>query len=362
MVRRQVKRLSTLEGTARPPAAASFEGDLDLSRGPEWFLDLAVRRARHRPLRVTIGQLIAVWQARTLSNTIIQRVQMELERHSLVVEPGLRGRELATVVEIRRPDHGPTGEADGIGYNIGDIESARNGLYCVDWNEQVTGMFDEMLRSKRDHVGVTDEEGRLIGCANWIEVCCEMQSSPETLAGQVARPAREVHASEKLFSLTSDVIKHGFVCVVDDTGAVTGAVNCADIAKEHERRLLPLSMIEEIEARLRRRITGRVQVRYEKRNGKVVSQWKQRERLTFGDYVALIKEDETFKQMGWGMPGSRLGKAVDRVRTIRNAVFHHKPGRPNQDDVTELEALLRSLEGFDSSSTRNLRKPGPSSE
>lgn len=360
MVRRQVKRRSTLEGAARSPSTAPSVEELDPSRGPEWFLDLAVRRARARPLRITIEQLILVWQARTLTNSIIHRVQLELERHDLVVEPGLRGRELAAVVEIRRSDHESLGEAGDIGYSIGDIPSARDGLYCVDWNEPVTAMFDEMLRSKRDHVGVTDEDGMLIGCANWIEVCSEMHSSPETLAGQFVSPAREVHASEKLFSQTSDIIKRGFVCVVDDSGAVTGAVNCADIAAEHERRMLPLSLIEEIEVRLRRRISGRVQVRFTRRNGKVSTEWKQRDRLTFGDYVALIREDESFKSMGWGMPGSRLSKAVDRVRIIRNAVFHHKPGRPNQDDVTELEAVLRSLEGFDSSSSRARRRPDPS--
>jgi hypothetical protein len=361
MVRRQVKWLSTLDDSSRKSDDSSNDEDLDPGRGPKWLLDLAAGRALDRPLRIKVERLVAFWGARSLS-TVMQRVEEELGQRELVAEPGLRGLEPSAVIELRHAGLVPAGEFSGIGYSIGDIPSAKNGLHCVRWNEPVTAMFDEMLRSKRDHVGVRDESDRLIGCANWIEVCCEMQNSPETPADCVAKPPLEVHASEKLFSLTREILKRGFVCVVNEFGAVTGAVNCADITAEHERRMLPLSLIEEIEERLRRRISVKVEVRYQRGRGKSFTRLKRRDDLTFGDYVSLIKEDETFKQMGWGMPGSRLGKAVDRVRIIRNAVFHHRVGRPNQDDVTELEALLRSLQGFDSASIPVSRRPDPAAE
>jgi hypothetical protein len=357
MVRRKVKRLSSLEGAARKPATAPPDDDLDPARGPGWLLEQAADRTPDRPLRITIERLIAFWQARTLSNTMVQRIEEELEGRGLVIEPGLRGLESSTVVELRKAGQEAVGESGSIGYSIGDIPAAKDGLYCVYGHEPVTAMFDEMLRSKRDHIGVTDETDELIGYANWIEVCSEMQDSPLTPASKVARRAREVHASEKLFSLTSEILKNGFVCVFDDSGAVTGSVNCADITAEHERRMYPLSLIEEIERRLRSRISVNVQVRYGRGRGRSSSRTKQRDELTFGDYMYLIKDDENFKQMGWGMPSSRLHKAVNRARIIRNAVFHHRAGRPNQEDVTELEALLRSLEGFDSSSSRDRRKP-----
>jgi len=357
MIRRQVKRLSSLDDASRRPANATAENDLDPKEGPKWLLDQAAQRSMERPLRIKVERLIAFWQARMLSNTVIMRIQEELEQCGLVAEPDLRGLDLGAVVEIRQAAVVQKGETAKIGYSIGDIPSARDGLHCVNWDEPVTAMFDEMIRSKRDHVGVTDADGLLVGCANWIEVSSAMQASPETPAELVAtRQPLEVHASEKLFAWTGQIIKRGFVCVVDESGAVTGTVNSADITAEHERRMLPLSLIEEIEVRLRNNIPERIEVQY-RRGRKVFKQWKSPDRLTFGDYVSLLSEDESFRKMGWGVPGSRLSRAVNRVRIIRNAVFHHKPGRPNQDDVAELEALLRTLEVFDNSSNRRSAPP-----
>jgi restriction system protein len=355
MIRRQVKRVSTLDDVSRRPEKAPAETDLDPDKGPSWLLDHAARRGPDQPVRIKVEHLIAFWEARMLTNTVVLRILEELETRGLTAEPDLRGLELSAVVEIRPLGRDTAGETSAIGYSIGDIPSARGGLYCVNWDEPVTAMFDEMLRSGRDHVGVTDKEGRLIGCANLIEVSSAMHSSPETPAVQVVRKQLEVNASEKLFRWTGEIIRRGYVCVVDESGAVTGSVNCADITAEHERRMLPLSLIEEIEVRLRNRIPERIEVAY-RRGRKVIKERKRPDDLTFGDYVTLIREDESFRKMGWGVPGSRLSKAVNRVRIIRNAVFHHKPGRPNQDDVAELEALLRTLEVFDGASSRNHRR------
>jgi hypothetical protein len=354
MIRRQVKRLSTLDDVTQRPVEVPPDNDLDPKRGPKWLLDLASQRGPDRPVRLKIEHLIAFWQARMLSGTVVTRILEELEKYGLRVEPDLHGLELSAVVEIRQADQDASGETSAIGYSIGDIPAARDGLYCVNWNEPVTAMFDEMLRSRRDHVGVTDKDGLLVGCANMIEVSRAMQDSPETPADLVAKPYLDVNASEKLFRWTGEIIRRGYVCVVDDSGSITGTVNCADITLEHERRMLPLSLIEEIEMRLRNSIPERIEVAY-RRKGKVFKERKRPDQLTYGDYVTLIREDESFRKMGWGVPGTRLSKAVDRVRIIRNAVFHHRPGRPNQDDVAELEALLRTLEVFDNSSNRNRR-------
>ncbi|GLI40202.1 hypothetical protein GALLR39Z86_00520 [Glycomyces algeriensis] len=306
--------------------------------------------------------MIAFWQARIVSSTVILRILEELEKHGLTVEPDLHGLELSAVVEIRPVGQETAGDTSAIGYSIGDIPAARDGLYCVNWDEPVTAMFDEMLRSGRDHIGVIDKDGLLIGCANMIEVSRAMHNSPETPAELVAKGRHlEVNASEKLFRWTGEIIRRGYVCVVDESGSVTGAVNCADITLEHERRMLPLSLIEEIEVRLRNSIPERIDVAY-RRRGKVFRERKRPDDLTFGDYVTLIREDESFRKMGWGVPGSRLSKAVNRVRIIRNAVFHHRPGRPNQDDVAELEALLRTLEVFDNSSGKNPRRDNASND
>ncbi|MBO3735477.1 CBS domain-containing protein [Glycomyces niveus] len=346
MIRRQVKRVSSLDNVVRNSGQSTPEVDLDPKKGPEWLLDLALERGPDRPVRLKVEHLIAFWQAGILSVPTILRILEELERRGLSVEPDLRGLGLSAVVEIRRAGQAASQDSTRIGYCIGDVPAARSGLNCVDWDQPVTAMFDEIARSRRDYVGVTDEDGRLMGCVGLIEVTSAMHASPETPAAQVVvRPQLDVDASEMLFNWTGAIIERGFVCVVDETGAVTGAVNCADVTAEHQRRMKPLSQIEEIEVRLRNLLPDEIDVTYRKGRREFTTR-KRTDQLTFGDYVTLIRKGGIFRELGPSFPVARFGEAVDRVRVIRNAVFHHRPGRPNQDDESELEALLRTLEVF----------------
>lgn len=155
-----------------------------------------------------------------------------------------------------------------------------------------------------------------------IGVRTALHGPPETVA-EASEEAATLALDAPLGAVYDLIVRHEYV-LVEDEGELVGIVTPSDLAAGLRGRGETLLLLEEIEGRLRRRISDRLDPREIARALPPHRRSEGPDGLTFGGYAQLLEDDENWDRMRFGVGRSRFLARLREVGEIRNAAMHFR--------------------------------------
>ncbi|UWM48557.1 CBS domain-containing protein [Streptomyces carpaticus] len=360
-------------------------------RGVDTVADLAKTVAANGPVPMTIRDLLALWDAGSRNSAVVDRVRADLAGYGLSTTPPFtdgsidtlikvlsigtapetvaRNRERAfhlSTIEGKPPAENVPEAADGppeeieeidaatapeIGLRISHLLSAANELISIPLDSDVVTAQTTMLDNGYDQLAVVDG-GSLVGSISWRSIGrARISHDKPTIADALEDGHRRAGRKDELLGWIDDIVKTGYVFVVNADGTPAGIVTAADVSERFGEDLRPTMILEEIERRLRRALsvfTAEELYHYAKQYKHSTIADKKRlgqlrplspDDLVFGEYYNLLENDEAWERLGWKISQQILLARLDEVRKIRNSVAHYHPDPLSANQIKSLEGL-----------------------
>lgn len=185
----------------------------------EWLNEARTRADADNPVRTSVRDLLARWDAKADGSTLYQRIDNDLANHGLTTSPGFRKVSMDTVVRLITPEqeagesaHSPAGGADEnvleIGLTVGNLKSALNGVASVSPNASFDEAITLMLLNGYSQLAVLSGSHTLRGAVTWQSIAYARNSSPHAkFAAAIIRHARHATTRNSLKSCLT--WKHG---------------------------------------------------------------------------------------------------------------------------------------------------------
>lgn len=359
-----VRELSDNDAAARIAAIADGGADPGDSEAagptPSDLLAAAVERANTDPLELTVRELLRHWGRQQRSGDAIAEIRRSLLESGLTTSPPFTEEELDRPVRLvpiepeapekDEPETEPTEDVAErrsvvllVGHRTAPTEPIR-----VD--APLEEAWYRMTEKKYSQLAVVDEHGKYLGAVTSERVMNRRMAPTgakdlalrDVLDDQIPTAYRQEHLLDRLHL----VFKYGFLFVhSSDRTTIDGIVTAADLAESFGEFIEPFMLLEEIENRLRFAVDGAFTLDEIKSAARLKSEYvHSAANLMMGDYSKMLRKDENWKRLSWGIVPQRmfLDQLAD-VTKIRNTIMHFSPDPLTEDQMNTLEGMLNIL-------------------
>ncbi|WP_205325001.1 CBS domain-containing protein [Glycomyces sp. YM15] len=399
-----VRELADNDAAARVASLANSgidpgDGDADERAELNRMLGLAAERAVGEPLELEVLELLKFWGHQQRSNTAVAEIKRDLLASGLTTNPpftqgGLerKVRLVAIDPEAAKPadaesaeepepieeagsesDEESETEEGGV---EGPVDQSANGSASekADETEDLSGPDSAsielvignlpaptkpittettfelarhiMVQKNFSQLAVVDADGNYQGAvtAESIMRAHMVHEEPkllDVLDDQIPTAYRGDHLLPKI----NLIFDHGFVFVYSfDRTSIDGILTAADLTRTFGAFVRPLSILEEIENRLRRAIDGALtlnEIRGGTRRGN--KEVHSAADLFLGDYWHILKREKYWSRLSWRISQERFLAQLTEVIEIRNSIMHFSSDSQSKEQLDALEGLRNIL-------------------
>ena len=157
----------------------------------------------------------------------------------------------------------------------------------------------------------------------------------------------EMRGSESMFEVIRYLAQHECVLVRDGTNLISGIVTAADISEQFRTLSEPFLLLGDIENNLRSLIERAFTVeelKLAKDPGDTERKIESASDLTFGEYVRLLENPDSWKKLKLNLDRVVFNKSLNEVRLIRNDVMHFDPDGISDDQLCKLRQFSKLLD------------------
>ncbi|MFB9236296.1 CBS domain-containing protein [Plantactinospora siamensis] len=325
------------------------------------FLNHAAEMATRSPVRLTTRELIERWDYTRRTVQSAENISADLAEKGLTTRPPFTEDSLDAEIEIVPARIEPSANESGSSseeqkknalridsLQVGQLEAANRGVCSVAVGATVERAITLMLKDNYSQLAVLDEDENLHGAVSWESVCKALLRDNHASLSDATISARVVEHDEYLLSQIDEIDERGYVFVRSpDRRRISGIVTSSDLTQKFGNMTRPFALLEEIELRLRRRVDrclGAEEIRV------VVRQpWRgeSADNLTLGSYKHLLKEEPTFRKLGWRLDHEVFLGQLEQIIKIRNEVMHFSPDpvKPQQlESVLAFANMIRAVD------------------
>lgn len=314
---------------------------------------------------ITVDMMLAAIGEKKRDHVVRERLTAALGEAGLLTEPDweLADREEAIIIrpaveetpepepidERTEPDPDPDAESEifpEFAPTIRILLDGRAAPTTVTPTTSLSSAVELMMLTKVDYLPVVDDTGALVGAVSWKSYAAmHVANNDKTLANAVDRNPPTMQDGKDLLEAVSVIADHGYVLVRDQYGSLCGLVTMTDLASRYRDLLAPFQKIGEIERRLRRCTNARLATTdFSDAWG---SKRTKAEDLTFGQYKRLLEEPARWTKFGLGITSASFCKLLDDVREIRNRLAHFNTEDIDDSKLLEVDRLLGLLRSLD---------------
>jgi len=329
------------------------EHELRVGRKPDLFLKHLVERIQSEgEYKTSVRDLIAEWQVKRRGNAVVTRILRDLGETGLVVRPSIDQVALDdTVTIVLAPSGIPSDPAssDAISntVTIGTLPSAGGGIASVPPDAPILEAQSIMESRDFSQLAVTEGDYVLKGAISWESIARSMLysgSAPKTVREGMEPDAVTVFDDEPLLDHVATIAEAGYVFVRErSSNRLKGIVTSADLSHQFARLANPFLLIGEIERWLRLAVDS---VFTPDELAAFVDpsdpdrQIEAAQSLTFGEYVRLFEDPESWARFGWRADRKVFTRHLDDVRVIRNSIMHFSPDPIEPAEMERIQQLL----------------------
>lgn len=318
--------------------------------------------------QLSVRDLIGLWTWKRRTTDAIDLVDQGLADLGLTVEPHFTAVQLDDLVTVSSLDSGESEELDAdstsparnlvaaassddgtvgkdLTWRIGNLKLVRK-VVTVQAHQPLGTAIEKMVAGDYSQLPVVEEHGRLTGIVTWESIAhAQLMHAPKSVASAMSRNPPTGREGEELFARIGDIQRRGYLIVVDEENVVTGILTAADLAGELRTRVHPFMVLEEIERRLRRALSGlsaEELVATFPKNHPQAKKVKSSRDLTMGNYSFVLNDERCWAKLAWPYERTDMVDHLRSVAEYRNDMAHWNVDAPD-DDSEELIHANRVL-------------------
>lgn len=308
------------------------------------------------PVKLTVRDLLAMWNYRRRTATSLVTVQFELAEHGVSTKPPFTAVGMDTIVELVpiAAEPSPTdSEADAPDVETLDDLPTRWMVRSILPDEPIietitigrplAAAVTLMLAKNYSQLAVTDEDGFYVGAVSWESIGRARLANPEPTLRDATTQARVIDFDEELFSQIDEIYRRGYVFVRgEDRRNLIGIVTAHDLARQFGALARPFSLLEEAELRLRRHTRRCLP---EEVIEKVTPKWAANP--TFGGYVKIFEAPHHFDMLNWPLDHQTFLDLLTKAKDIRNELMHFSGEEVPEQDLAAIEGFCSTIKAVD---------------
>lgn len=299
------------------------------------------------PEVLTIRELLSRFGYSRRGSGVVSAVRNALEHHGLKTTPDFEGAWIDAEVSIELDRGSANGSvADSAiedpTVRIDALAPAHREPTVVDPDSPLHAATTLMLLNDYSQLPVTKNRRKVQGMISWKSIGSRLSSGVEcTLVRHCMNPeVRETRLRSPLLDAVSDIARHGYTLVRDDTDLIVGIVTTSDLSREFLDLASPFLLIGEIEKYLHTLVHGRFTVEELQAvlpEGLTASGTAD---LTLGGYCRLLSNDRNWRKLGLEFNRKEFIARLESVRAVRNDIMHFRPDGLDQEDLDPLRGLV----------------------
>lgn len=315
------------------------------------------------PVELSIRELLAVWGYRARTPDSIGRINRDLSEAGLQSVPDVGAGSQEDKVRVGRPEateqteHASAGTDEGESFEeaeedqplrlphvfprIVDIPSATAGVVSVRPSDHLAHAQSLMVDREYSQLAVMTGPYELVGAVSWRTIAAaKMAGAVTALAQVIDHDPKVVRSSDSLLDQIETIDTADFVFVRAPDNRICGIVTTADLSARFKDLTTPFFQLGEIEHRLRRCVRKKGLTVEEIRKATGNKRIKSVEAMTFGNYVFLLKDEETWRKMGFEVYQEPFLTYLGQAHDIRNRVAHYDANPVGPQDAEQLNKCL----------------------
>ena len=325
----------------------------------EELLDRAADENSPSAPRLTIRELLEMWNAGRRTAGVVAEIEADLSERGLTTRPPFTEGWIDNVIELvpvsaeTEPDVvSPIDATRGVGsetvpaealppvsLRVGDLASANRGVLGVSADDTLAIAVTRMLARDFSQLAVFDSSGG-VRAVSWESIAKAHLANRDARLPDATVAVRVVDHDADLLAQVGEIYNVGYVFVRgQDRVSITGIVTTADLTEQFATMARPVALIEEIERRLRRRVDEVFTLDEIRAASMRSSKTTSAASLTLGNYEHLFKPEAAFRCLEWNLDHQLFLEHLKAVREIRNDLMHF-----SADPLTA--AQLRSIDGL----------------
>lgn len=335
---------------------------------------------------VTVRTLLSWFGAKRRGWYIVREIKLALAKHELFTNPFFDAAYIDSEIRFFKPTENlvpvvviPTSAAPSIAnsttstisasygeeedaystdptYRISRLEAANKELVSVKPDNCLSEAITKMMTYDYSQLPVMQQSKRdLKGVISWRSIgsrlaLCDLSGSIEDLkVRDVMETNFQLISNEtSLFRALPMIIEHDYVLVENRAKELCGMVTASDLSLQFKQLAEPFLLVSEIENHIRYLLVklplnDLKAAKYEEDGNRQVDSIAD---LSFGEYVRLLENKETWNKLGLKLDRGTFCKDLSRVREIRNNIMHFDPDGLDEEDIDELRRCARLLQNL----------------
>lgn len=239
-------------------------------------------------------------------------------------------------------------------YRISKLKAANRTPVSISPDAELKEAATLMLSKDFSQLPVMTNERDVKGVISWTSIATRLALGK---TGQYVRefmePHKEIEAEASLFQAIPIISELHYILIRAKDRRISGIITATDLSLQFEQLSEPFLLLDEVENHIRRIIGKKLSVQELQSakdpgdNERIVERV---EDLTFGEYIRLMENTNTWAKIGMPIDRVEFCKQLEKVRGIRNDVMHFDPDGVTPDDMKILRdfaAFLRKLQALD---------------
>lgn len=309
------------------------------------------------PVKLTVRDLLAMWDYRRRTATSLVTVRSELAEHGVTTKPPFTTARMDAVVELVPIADEPgtaDSEADPLEVDAPDdlptrwmvraVLPDKPAVVAVTAGKPLATAVTLMLAKDYSQLAVTDADGFCVGAVSWESIGRARLTNPAPTLRDATTQVRVIDFDDELFAQIDEIYRHGYVFVRgEDRRKLIGVLTANDLARQFGTLARPFSLLEEAELRLRRQTKRSLP---EDVLDKAVPPWANGN-PTFGNYVRLFAEQRHFDLLDWPLDHGAFLDLLKEARRIRNDLMHFSGDEVPKQDLAAIEGFCATIKAVD---------------
>lgn len=227
---------------------------------------------------------------------------------------------------------------------VSRLASANRDVTSVSPTDTIEEAVTTMLVNDYSQMPVMTTEREVKGMISWHTIGYSLTQGvqPRRVQDCMAEQYRAVRPDSRLLDVVVDIVESGAVLVQAKDRQVLGIITTADLSEEFKKLAEPFLQIGEIEQHLRN-LFGNISIEKLRstagpHNTKEINDISD---LTLGGLEALLSDHDAWTKSELKLDRKVLGKAVAKVREIRNDVMHFNPDGLDDRQLGQLQEMSK---------------------
>ena len=157
-----------------------------------------------------------------------------------------------------------------------------------------------------------------------------------------------ISADKSLFDAIDEIVSNQYVLIQNSSRKISGIVTTSDLSFQFHQMTEPFLLLGEIENHVRNIIDERggftKEILRKFRDPNDSRQIEGVSNLGFGEYIALLENEECWSRVKLSVDRKIFVRNLDRIRRIRNDVMHFDPDGVSEDDLEALRKFTAFLQ------------------